>query len=92
MKRTGIRAKLVRAFVIQVAIISLGTVIGIYVTNSIINGVVMREALNAEAEHFWSRYEADPGHALPVDAPQLGLAVRLGLAGQSERAGEGGRV
>jgi len=65
MKRTGIRAKLVRAFVIQVAIISLGTLIGIYITNSIINGVVMREALNSEAEHFWKRYQEDPSHPLP---------------------------
>jgi signal transduction histidine kinase len=64
-KRTGIRAKLVRAFALQVGIISLGILIGIYITQSIIYGVVMREALNSEAEHYWSRLAENPQHALP---------------------------
>jgi len=65
VKRTGIRAKLVRAFALQVGIISLGILIGIYITQSIIYGVVMREALNSEAEHYWQRLAEDPQHALP---------------------------
>lgn len=64
-KRTGIRAKLVRAFALQVGIISLGILIGIYITQSIIYGVVMREALNSEADHYWSRLAENPQHALP---------------------------
>jgi signal transduction histidine kinase len=65
VKRTGIRAKLVRAFAIQVTIISLVTLGGIFIAYNIIFGVVMRQALNAEAEHFWSHYEADARHPLP---------------------------
>ena len=64
-KRTGIRAKLVRAFALQVAIISVGILLGIYITQSIIYGVVMREALNSEADHYWSRLAENPQHALP---------------------------
>ena len=64
-KRTGIRAKLVRVFALQVGIISLGILIGIYITQSIIYGVVMREALNSEADHYWSRVAENPAHALP---------------------------
>lgn len=65
MKRTGIRAKLVRAFAIQVAIISVGTIVGIYITNTIIYDVVMRQALDSEAEHFWSRFQQHSDHPLP---------------------------
>jgi signal transduction histidine kinase len=64
-KRTGIRAKIVRVFAIQVGIISLGILLGIYITQSIIFGVVMREALNAEVEHYWTRAAENPDHALP---------------------------
>lgn len=65
MKPKGIRAKLVRAFFIQVTIISLVTLVGIYLAYNIIYGVMYRETLNDEAEHFWSRYEANPEHGLP---------------------------
>jgi signal transduction histidine kinase len=65
MKPKGIRSKLVRAFFIQVTIISLATLVGIAVAYNIIYGVMLREALNDEAAHFWSRYESDPKHSLP---------------------------
>lgn len=64
-KPTGVRAKLVRVFAIQVAVISVGVVVGIYVANGLIYGVVMREAINAEAEHFWNRLAENPNHTLP---------------------------
>ena len=64
-KATGVRAKLVRVFAIQVAVISVGVVVGIYVANGLIYGVVMREAINAEAEHFWNRLAENPNHTLP---------------------------
>lgn len=65
MKPKGIRSKLVRAFFIQVTIISCVTLVGIAVAYNIIYGVMLREALNDEAAHFWSRYESDPSHSLP---------------------------
>ncbi len=64
-RRVGIRAKLVRAFGLQVAIISVGILLGIYVAQALIYDVVMREALNTEAEHFWQRDGVKAVHALP---------------------------
>jgi len=64
-KRTGIRVKLVRVFLLQVAIISLGILAGIYITQSLISDVVMREALDSEAEHYWRRAAENPAHPLP---------------------------
>ena len=65
MKRTGLRAKLIRVFAIQVAIISVLTLAGIFVTNTIIEDVLLREALNTEADYFWNRAERDPYASLP---------------------------
>jgi signal transduction histidine kinase len=65
IKRTGVRSKLVRLFAVQAAIISATIVVGIYAANELIYGLVMQEAINAEAEHFWERYEANPEHQLP---------------------------
>ena len=64
-KRKGIRAKLGRAFAIQVTIISVITLGGIVAAYNIIFGVVMRQALNDEAEYFWEHYENDAGHPIP---------------------------
>lgn len=65
MRRTGLRAKLVRVFAIQVTIISLATLIGIYFANTIIVDLVLREGLETEAAYFWQRLEQDPDASLP---------------------------
>jgi signal transduction histidine kinase len=76
VKPTGIRAKLVRVFALQVGIISLGILVGIYITQALVYGVVMREALNAEADHYWERAASKADHALPDVANLTGyLAV-----------------
>lgn len=64
-KRVGVRAKLLRLFAIQAAIISVTIVAGIFLANKLVYGVIMREAINSEAEHFWQRFEANPAHQLP---------------------------
>ncbi|MEM8768421.1 MAG: HAMP domain-containing sensor histidine kinase [Pseudomonadota bacterium] len=61
----GVRAKLVRLFAIQAAIISVTIAAGIYFANELVYGVVMREAVNLEAEHFWERRSENPQHPLP---------------------------
>ncbi len=65
MKRTGLRAKLVRAISIQVGIVSVAGLLGIYLTSSIVYGVAMHEAIKDEAAHFWQRYAEDPGFPPP---------------------------
>lgn len=65
LKRTGLRAKLIRVFAIQVGIVSLATVVGIYIANTIIVDLVLREGLETEAEYYWNRLARDPDAALP---------------------------
>ncbi|QOC23346.1 HAMP domain-containing histidine kinase [Wenzhouxiangella sp. AB-CW3] len=61
----GIRTKLVKVFVLQIMAISVATVLGVYAAAWVVERVLVKEALNGEANHFWSHYEADPGFALP---------------------------
>jgi len=63
--RGGIRAKLVRVFVLQIMAISMATVLGVYAAAFVVEQVLVREALNGEAEHFWSHYDKDPSFPLP---------------------------
>jgi signal transduction histidine kinase len=61
----SIKTKLVRVFVLQILAISVATVLGVYAAAFIVEQVLVREALNGEAEHFWSHYEADSSFPLP---------------------------
>ncbi|MEZ5558601.1 MAG: HAMP domain-containing sensor histidine kinase [Pseudomonadales bacterium] len=65
MKRTGLRAKLVRVFAIQVGIVSIATLVGIYVANTLIVDLILREGLETEAQYYWDRYAANPDASLP---------------------------
>lgn len=66
MKRIGLRTKIGRLFALQMLIIGLATALGVYLTqNLVVEGLLVREALNGEAEHFWSRYRVDPRHPSP---------------------------
>ena len=66
--RTGLRAKLVRVYALQVLMISVAALIGVSVTYIIVQDVLSRQALNEEADYFWERYQADPEIALPDTA------------------------
>lgn len=61
----SIQAKLVRVFVLQIVAISIATVLGVYAAAFVVEKVLIREALNGEAGHFWQRLEADPQASLP---------------------------
>jgi len=65
MQRTGIRAKLVRVFALQVGIISVATIIGIFIANTLIVDMVLREGLRTEAAYYWERWEQDRAATLP---------------------------
>lgn len=71
-----LRGKLVRVFALQILFISLATLAGIYITNTIVKDVLMRGALNGEAEHYWSLYRTNPNQPLPDTDNMVGyLAV-----------------
>jgi signal transduction histidine kinase len=93
-RRLGVRARLGRAFALQVALISVAVVGGVFATAWIVEDVLSREALEGEAEHFWTRLAEDPHHAIPdtdnmtgylsrapdhVDVPAALRAVQPGL-------------
>ena len=61
----GIKTKLVKVFVLQLLAISVATVLGVYAAAWVVERVLVQEALNGEAEHFWSHYRTIPDFALP---------------------------
>lgn len=65
MKRTGLKAKLVRVFALQIGIISVATIAGIYIANTLIVDMVLREGLRTEAAYYWERWSRDRDATLP---------------------------
>jgi len=63
--RTNLHAKLIKVFLIQVALISLVTIAGIYAAKTTVEDILVREALEGEAKHFWSMREQQPDFPLP---------------------------
>ena len=78
MTGSGLRARLGRLFVAQVAVIGTATVVGIYLTELVVEDMLTRRALTVEAEHFWRLAESDPDHALPHTANMRGYRNRPG--------------
>lgn len=61
----GLNTRLVRVFILQVLAISVATVLGVYAAALVVEKVLVQEALNGEAEHFWSLYKHDRSFPLP---------------------------
>ena len=58
--------KLGRVVALQVVLLSATVAAGIYITNTIVEDFLITEALQNEASHYWSLYEQDPNHPLPI--------------------------
>ncbi len=76
LNRPGVRARLGRAFALQIALISVAVVGGVFATAWIVEDVLSREALAGEAKHFWTRYANDPAQPLPDTDNMLGYLSR----------------
>lgn len=63
--RGNLDTKLVRVFILQILAISVATVLGVYAAALIVERVLVQEALNGEAEHFWLHYAEDGAFPLP---------------------------
>ena len=85
-KGSGLRDRMGRLFAIQLAVISLATLIGIYITQLIIEDLLTRQALSLEAEHFWALYEENPGHPLPDVANMRGYMASLPVSTSASTA------
>jgi signal transduction histidine kinase len=63
--RTGIRRKIWTVYVLQVAAISLATILGVYGAATVLEDVLIKRALDGEAAYYWQRYARDPQAAIP---------------------------
>ena len=72
MIQHGLSERLGRIFAIQLIVIGLATLIGIYITQLIVEDLLTRKALNGEAEHYWSLLEKNPDQPLPYTANMTG--------------------
>ncbi len=81
----GLNTKLVRVFILQILAISIATVLGVYAAAVVVERVLVQEALNGEAEHFWSNYQDNPDFPLPNTNNLRGyMAYQGDLAGVPE--------
>ena len=81
----GLSARLGRLFALQLTVIGIATLIGIYITQLVVEDLLTRRALVLEAAHFWMRHEVNPDQPLPDTANMRGY---LSLA-PHETSGEG---
>jgi signal transduction histidine kinase len=65
MQSQGLHHKLIKAFVLQIAMISLATLLGVFSAEKIVEKVLVRQALVGEAAHFWKNYQQDPHFPKP---------------------------
>lgn len=62
---TSLHTKLIKVFLIQIALISLVTLAGVYAAKATLEDVLVRAALEGEAEHFWLMRSENPDFPLP---------------------------
>ncbi|AOE48972.1 sensor histidine kinase [Kangiella sediminilitoris] len=64
-KQRGIHHKLIRAMAIQLVLISGVTLLSVYGAGKVVEKVLIKEALDGEAEFYWSHYKENPDFNLP---------------------------
>lgn len=64
-KNSNLRTKLVRVFLLQILLISLLVIGGVYTAKFIVKDVLIHRALEGEAAFFWTKYEKNPAQPLP---------------------------
>jgi signal transduction histidine kinase len=64
---TGINSKLIRVFVLQMVFISVITALGVIAAAVVVEKVMIHEALEGEARHFWEHraLQSQPPHPVP---------------------------
>ncbi len=60
-----VRAWLGRAFLLQVGLISIAAVVGVFIAGALLERSLIRAALTDEVAHFWRQRDADPRFQLP---------------------------
>ena len=78
--RWGLRARLGRLFAVQLAVIGTATLIGIYITQLVVEDLLTRQALTSEAAHYWQLRGSNPNQPLPNTANLRGYLTETGSA------------
>lgn len=61
----GLRRKIWTAFILQAAVIGFAAVLGVYGASIILKHVLIRQALEQEAEHYWEILKANKNASAP---------------------------
>ncbi|MBT8061579.1 MAG: HAMP domain-containing histidine kinase [Gammaproteobacteria bacterium] len=64
---------LVRVFLLQALAISVAVVVGVFAAAKVVEHMLVNEALDGEAEHFWALYDQDPEFSRPNTRNLLGF-------------------
>ncbi|MDX1459800.1 MAG: HAMP domain-containing sensor histidine kinase [Xanthomonadales bacterium] len=64
-KTGSVRGNLVRVFALQAMAISVAVILGVFAAAKVVENVLVNEALEGEAAHFWALYEQNPQVARP---------------------------
>ncbi len=76
--RSGIRRKIWTVYVLQVAAISLATILGVYAAATVLEDVLIKHALIGEADFFWNNLEKNSLTPVPVTNNMTGYLVPRG--------------
>ncbi len=72
----GIRHRLLQVILLQVSVISLSTILGVYAAGYIVQDVLLNKAMQEEAAFFWEQRETNPFHAKPHTLNLLGFLAK----------------
>ncbi len=64
-RKHGLRKKFWSAFVLQVAAVCFAAVIGVYGASVVIKDILIKQALQDEARHFWQLHDNNPNTQVP---------------------------
>lgn len=77
-QRTGLRRKIWVAFILQGAAISFAAVLGVYGASAVLKHVLIQQALQEEAAHYWQRLARTPDAQVPDTYNMTGFLVPAG--------------
>jgi len=64
-KNSGLLKKISRAFLLQAGLISIAVMLSVFVAKIVLEEVLIKEAIEQEAEYFWENYQRDKNFSLP---------------------------
>ena len=77
-QRTGLRRKIWAAFILQAAAISFAAVLGVYGASAVLKHVLIQQALQEEAGHYWQRLARSPDAQVPDTYNMTGFLLPAG--------------